>query len=145
MSHDFPAVHSDWGVFGRASTTLTDSEVLIHDWYVADGDPELLLRTADATEAKGLLPHLAAFFAERAAWHRRATDAVVTRFGDGIPTPAELADAETDLVLTTVEAHPGGDLVLHLDDSCRTHFLHGHWPAVRFGEDGSVKDVTVEA
>ncbi|WP_043807795.1 hypothetical protein [Rhodococcus triatomae] len=145
MSHSSPPVRSDRGVFTRATTVLTTGDTLVHDWYVADGEPEFVLRTADAVEAAGLLPRLDAVLADGPGWHRRATDAVVTRFGDGDPEPAELDDAAHDLVLVTVEVHPGGEVVLHFDDSCGQHFVDGRWPAVRFDETGAVVDVTVEA
>ena len=32
MTHEFAHVPSEWGVFTRATTTLTDGEVLVHDW-----------------------------------------------------------------------------------------------------------------
>jgi hypothetical protein len=35
--------------------------------------------------------------------------------------------------------------MLHLDDTCGEHFLDGYWPAVRFGTDGSIVGVTIEA
>jgi hypothetical protein len=145
VSHSSPPVPSDWGVFTRAVTVLTDGDSLVHDWYVADGEPELVLRTADAPEATALLPRLGDVLADRAAWHKRATDAVVTQFSEDDPTQAELDDAADDLVLTTVEVHPGGEVVLHLDDSCGEHFLDGYWPAVRFDQVGAVVVVTVEA
>ncbi|UOQ57809.1 hypothetical protein MUN78_02940 [Leucobacter allii] len=145
MPYEFARIPSEWGVFTRATTTLTDGEVLVHNWYAADVEPELLVRTSDAAEAAALLPVLSAFFEERAAWHRRATDAIVRRFSESEPESAELDEAESDLVLSSVEVQPGGDVLLHFDDSCGQHFMHGHWPAVRFDASGSVMEVTVEA
>jgi hypothetical protein len=145
VPHSSLPVPSDWGVFTRATTVLTDGDTLVHDWFTVDGEPELMLRATDSAEATALLPALGAFFADRAAWHRRATDAVVTRFGEGDPEPTELDDAADDLVLATVEVLPGREVVLHLDDSCGQHFPDGYWPAVRFDESGAVVDVTVEA
>lgn len=145
MTDDIATIPSEWGVFTRAATTLTDGEVLVHDWYVAGGEPEIMLRSADAAEAARLLPQLAVFFSDRTRWHRRATDAVVTQFSEGEPQPAELDEAETDLVLATVEAYPDGDVVLHFDDSCGEHLPEGYWPAVRFDGSGAISAVTVEA
>lgn len=145
MSQDPPQIPSEWGVFTRAATTLSDGEVLIHDWYATDGEPELVLRTPDPAEAVGLVSRLATFFADESGWHRRATDAVVAEFSEGPTEPAELDEAADDLILETVEVHPGGDLVLHLGDSCGRHFPSGYWPAVRFDVDAVVTAVTVEA
>ncbi|MFT4082028.1 MAG: hypothetical protein QM638_05535 [Nocardioides sp.] len=145
MPQDPAEIPTEWGVFTRATTTLSDGEVMVFDWYATDGEPELLLRTADAAEAVDLASRLAVFFADESGWHRRASDAVVTEFSEAPPEPAELDEAAADLVLETVEVHPGGDIVLHLDDSCGRHFLSGHWPAVRFDVDGVVTAVTVEA
>ncbi|PJM95292.1 hypothetical protein CG719_12425 [Streptomyces sp. CB01373] len=145
MSQDPAQIPSEWGVFTRATTTLSDGEVLIHDWYATGGEPELMLRTADPAEAVDLVSRLAAFFADESGWRRRASDAVVAKFSEGPPEPAELDEAAEDLMLETVEVHPGGDLVLHLDDSCGRHFSSGYWPAVRIDADGFVTAVTVEA
>jgi hypothetical protein len=145
MSADLPKIPSEWGEFSLATTTMSDGEVMVFNWYVAGVEPELMLSTADAAEAAGLLPRLSAFFGDRSAWHRRATDAVVTRFSEAAPAPDELDDAEHDLLVATIEVRPGGELVLHLDDSCGEHFPEGYWPAVRFDEQGAVIDVTVEA
>lgn len=145
VTDDIATIPSEWGGFTRGSTTLTDGEVLVHDWFVADGTPEIMLRTANAAEAARLLPQLAVFFRDQAAWHRRATDAVVTQFSEDAPEQAELDEAETDLVLATVEAYPGGDVVLHFDDLCGEHLPEGYWPAVRFDGSGAVSAVTVEA
>jgi hypothetical protein len=70
---------------------------------------------------------------------------VVAELSETTPTADELADAERDLVLQTVEVLPEGDVVLHLDDSCGEHLLDGYWPAVRFDTNDAVKEVTVEA
>lgn len=145
MPDDAATVPSAWGELARATTTLTDGETLVHDWYTAGGDPEIMLRATDPDAAAALLPRLAAFFADPAVWHRRATDAVVTEFSERPPTAEELADAERDLVLQTVEVHADGEVVLHLDDSCGEHLLDGYWPAVRFDTSDAVVEVTVEA
>lgn len=138
-------VPSGWGSFSRASFTLTDGEVVVQDYFVLDGTPELMLRATDAVAATALLPRLEAFFGDRDGWHRRATDAVVTQFSEEPPLAAELEDAERDLVLQTVEVLADGEVVLHLDDACGEHFPEGYWPAVRFSADGAVAGVTVEA
>ncbi|MFS3128975.1 hypothetical protein ACLM5J_11285 [Nocardioides sp. Bht2] len=138
-------VASAWGELTRGSFTLTDGEVLVDEYFSLPGEPELMVRTTDPVAAAALLPRLEAFFTDRGRWHRRATDAVVTRFSDEAPTPGELDDAEGDLVLQTVEVLADGDVVLHLDDSCGQHFPDGYWPAVRFGRDDVVVEVTVEA
>jgi hypothetical protein len=145
MPHEFAPIPSEWGVFTRATTILTDGDMLVHDWYAAAVEPELLLRTSGAAEAAALLPVFSAFFEDRAGWHRRATDAIVRHFSQSEPEPAELDDAENDLMLTTVEVRPEGDVLLHFDDSCGQHFVHGHWPAVRCDASVSVIEVTVEA
>jgi hypothetical protein len=151
MPDDAATVPPAWGELARATTTLTSGETLVHDWYsadaadTADGGPELMLRATDAAGAAALLPRVAAFFADRQGWHRRATDAVVAELSETTPTADELADAERDLVLQTVEVLPEGDVVLHLDDSCGEHLLDGYWPAVRFDTNDSVVEVTVEA
>jgi hypothetical protein len=86
MPDDATAVSSAWGELTRATTTLTSGETLVHDWYgtsgadVADGGPELMLRSTDPDAAAALLPRVAAFFADRSGWHRRATEAVVAEF-----------------------------------------------------------------
>ncbi|MFE7506445.1 hypothetical protein [Promicromonospora sp. NPDC057488] len=150
MPDDAATVPSPWGELARATTTLTSGETLVHDWYsadagAADGEPELMVRATDAAAASALLPRVAAFFADRAGWQRRATDAVVKEFSAEEPTPDELAEAAHDLVLQTVEVLADGDVVLHLDDSCGAHFLDGYWPAVRFDADDVAVEVTVEA
>ncbi|CAM3435391.1 hypothetical protein NODU109028_16805 [Nocardioides dubius] len=138
-------VASAWGELTRGTFTLTDGEVLVDDYFSLPGEPELMVRTTDPVAAAALLPRLEAFFADRDGWHRRATDAVVTRFSEQAPTSAELDEAEGDLVLQTVEVLAGGEVVLHLDDSCGQHFPDGYWPAVRFGTGDVVAEVTVEA
>ena len=151
MPDDAATVPSPWGELARATTTLTSGETLVHDWYTgdstssADGEPDLMLNATDADAAAALLPRAAAVFADRAGWHRRATDAVVTEFSAEEPTADELAEAADDLVLQTVEVLADGDVVLHLDDSCGQHFLDGYWPAVRFDADDVAVEVTVEA
>lgn len=146
---DTPIIASPWGGFTRATTTLTDGEVLVHDTYLLHAEtapaPELMLTTADPDEAAALVERLGAFAADVPGWTRRATDAVVTHLSEETPAEAELDDAATDLALQTVEARPGGDLVLHLDDTCGEHLPHGYWPAVRFDASGAVAGVTVEA
>lgn len=150
MPDDAATVPSPWGELTRATTTLTSGETLVHDWYsvdgeAADGEPDLMLNATDAAAASALLPRVAAFFADRAGWHRRATDAVVTEFSTEEPTEDELAEAAHDLVLHTLEVLADGDVVLHLDDSCGQHFLDGYWPAVRFDAADVAVEVTVEA
>lgn len=138
-------VPSAWGELTRGTFTLTAGEVMVDDFFSLAGEPELMVRTTDPADAAALLPRFEAFFADRSRWHRRATDAVVTRFSEEAPTTDELDDAEGDLVVQTVEVLADGDVVLHLDDSCGEHFPDGYWPAVRFGADDAVAEVTVEA
>ncbi|MFJ1512934.1 enoyl-CoA hydratase/isomerase family protein [Cellulosimicrobium funkei] len=76
---------------------------------------------------------------------RRAVEAVVRRFGEGEPTPDELAEARDDLVVELVERHEDGSIVVHLADTCGEHFLDGYWPAVRLDAVGEVVEVTVES
>lgn len=141
---DLP-VHSPWGDFLRASTTLTDGTAMVHDWYVRDGAPELVLQTPDHAAAQSLVAHLAPVLDDLPGWHRRAVEAVVVALSEEPPAAAEVEEAEGDLVVQTVEVLPSGGVVLHLDDSCGGHLPAGYWPAVRFGADGSVQGVTVEA
>lgn len=138
-------VPSDWGIFTRSTTTLTNGEVLVHEAFSTASTPQLILATPDAAEAAALLPALSPFMTDAATWTRRATDAVVHRFSEEEPTPGELDDAATDLVVAAVEVRPGGDVQVHLDDTCGEHFLEGYWPAVRFPADGSEPEVTVES
>lgn len=138
-------VPSDWGVFTRGSTTLTSGEVLVDDWFTLDGEPVLTLFTANTAEAETMLPRVAVFFADRTGWQRRATDAICTEFSHRTPTPADFVDAAADLALTTVEVHPGGDLMLHFTDTCGKHFLDGYWPSVRFDAETARPDVSIEA
>lgn len=142
---DTSSIASPWGDFTRASTTLSNGEVLVFDWFVCEGEPEVTLRTPDRDEAEALLSSVAAVLSDLSAWHRRATDAVVHELSTEEPSPSELDDAASDLALQTIEAHPGGDVMLHLDDTCGEHLLDGYWPAVRFGADGSIIEVTVES
>lgn len=145
MSAGSLPIASEWGEFKRATTTFSDGEVLVYDWYVLEAEPELVLRTVDAVQAEELLARVGAFFTDRTGWQRRATDAIVARFSDTVPTPTELDEAAEDLVLATVEAWPGGSVVLHFDDGCGEHFGHGYWPAVRFDQAGVPHEVTVES
>ena len=100
---------------------------------------------AGAGEAAARRAVLAVFVEGRHGWERRATDVVVRRWRESEREAAEREDGEGDRVLGSVEVRPGGDVLLHFDDSCGQHFMHGHWPAVRFDASGSVVEVTVEA
>jgi hypothetical protein len=142
---DTLSIPSPWGDFVRASTTLADGEVLAHDWFVREGEPEVTLRTSERDEAQALLPALDSVLSDLARWHRWATDAVVHALSSEAPSPVELDEAASDLALQQVEFHPSGDVMVHLDDTCGEHLMEGYWPAVRFRSDGSVVEVTVEA
>ncbi|MFH9983507.1 hypothetical protein ACH4ND_30685 [Streptomyces sp. NPDC017179] len=118
MSQDPAQILSEWGLFTRATTTLSDGGVLFHDWYATGGEPVLMLRTADPAEAVDLVSRLAAFFADESGWHRRAADAVVAEFSEGPPEPAEPDEAAEDLILETVEVHTGDARCARARDAC---------------------------
>ncbi|MFC4328417.1 hypothetical protein ACFPC0_11315 [Streptomyces andamanensis] len=138
------------GVFTRGSFALSDGTLLYDSSYSLTRDlggrtVTLQLATTDPVEAHRLLPRLHHAVTHHADLHHRAVTAVVHTLGDGPPTPDDLTEAHTDLLLDTIEATSPTDLTLHLTDSCGTHLPDGYWPAVRFdGEDGVV-GVTVEA
>ncbi|WP_217184376.1 hypothetical protein [Streptomyces sp. AC495_CC817] len=138
------------GPLSRATSELTDGSVLTHDWYAGtttvDGaDVELMIEGTTPDEVTPLLPRLRDAVAHLGELRRIATGAVVTRFSTGEPEQHELDDAASDLRLEAVEATSGGTIVLHLIDGCGEHFPEGYWPAVHFGPDGAVEQVTVES
>lgn len=138
------------GTFVRATTELTDGTVLTHDWYAGDvsvegAELDLMLEGTSADEARALLPRVRETIASLDVLSRLATDAVVTAFSTGSPEEHELDDAVSDLVLDTIEASSDHSVILHFTDSCGTHFPEGYWPAVHFGSDGQITQVTVES
>ncbi|MEV4667808.1 hypothetical protein [Microbacterium sp. LWO12-1.2] len=151
MSDEHPTIdHPALGTFTRASTEMTDGTVLTHDWYVgslsADGtELELMVEATAPEEARALLPRLQATIADLAARRRLASDAVVAEFSQGEPEPSELDEAATDLALETIEVEADGTVILHLTDTCGSHFPEGYWPAVHFGADDDIAQVTVES
>jgi hypothetical protein len=151
MSDQHPIVDDDvLGPLTRATTELTDGEILVHDWYATTlptegGELEIMVEGTSPEEVVPLLPRLRDAIARIDALRRIASDAVVTRFSTGDPEQHELDDAATDLVLETVEASADGTIVLHLIDSCGEHFPEGYWPAVHLGAGDRVEQVTVEA
>ncbi|MBO0982160.1 hypothetical protein [Microbacterium sp. SD291] len=151
MSDEHPIIEDDvLGTLTRATTELTDGTVLTHDLYAGtielDGaDLELIIEGASAEDARSLLPRLRDIVGEIGSLRRTATDAVVTTFSNGEPEPHELDDAASDLTLDTVEAASDGTIVLHLTDTCGTHFPEGYWPAVHVAPDGTITQVTVES
>lgn len=151
MSDEHPTIdHPALGTFTRASTEMTDGTVLTHDWYVgslsADGtELELMVEATAPEEARALLPRLQAAIADLAARRRLASDAVVAEFSQGEPEPSELDEAASDLALETIEVAADGTVILHLTDTCGSHFPEGYWPAVHFGADDDIAQVTVES
>lgn len=151
MTDEHPTIeHPELGTFIRASTEMTDGTVLTHDWYVgsvsADGtELELMIEATTPEEARALLPRLQSTIADLASRRRQASDAVVTEFSQGDPEPSELGEAATDLALETIEVEADGTVILHLTDACGTHFPEGYWPAVHFGADDDITQVTVES
>lgn len=151
MSDEHPTIeHPELGTFTRASTEMTDGTVLTHDWYVgsvsSEGtELELMLEATSPEEARALLPRLQDAISELPSRRRSASDAVVTEFSQGEPEPSELDDAATDLALETIEVEADGTVILHLTDTCGSHFPEGYWPAVHFGAEGGITQVTVES
>lgn len=151
MSDEHPTIdHPELGTFARATTEMTDGTVLTHDWYVgsvsADGtELELMVEATTSEEARALLPRLARAVTELSSRRRQASDAVVAEFSQGDPEPSELDEAATDLALETIEVETDGTVILHLTDTCGTHFPEGYWPAVHFGADDDIIQVTVES
>ena len=138
------------GALTRATSELTDGSVLTHDWFVgtvsvAGTELDLMLEGTTVDEVTPLLPRLREVVARLDVLRRLATDAVVTNFSTGEPEPHELDDAFADLALETIEASSDGTVVLHLTDTCGEHFPEGYWPAVHFGVDDTVAQVTVES
>lgn len=151
MSDEHPTIDDpDLGTLARATTELTDGSVLTHDWYggslaYRDSMIELMLEGASVEESRARLPRLRAVIADLDAIHRRASDAVVTAFTQGEPEQHELDDAASDLALEAIEAAADGSIVLHLTDTCGTHFPDGYWPAAHLADDDSITNVTVES
>lgn len=151
MSEQHPTVDEPGlGTFTRAQTALSDGTVLTHDWYVGtlardDGPLELMIEATDPDDARRLILHVHTVIADLDHLRRIASDAVVTAFSQGEPEPAELDEAAADLTLETIEVQAGGDVVLHLVDTCENHFPEGYWPAVHLDAHGGVTQVTVES
>lgn len=151
MSDQHPTIDDPaLGPLTRATTEMSDGEVLTHDWFVgtvptAGGELELMLEGTTVDEVSALLPRVRAVVADLDSFRRLASDAVVTQFSKGDPEPHELDDAASDLTLDTVEASTDGTIVLHLTDNCEEHFPDGYWPAVHFAPDDTVITVTVES
>ncbi len=136
------------GTLSRAETTLGDGDVVTHDWYsgalTIDGrELELMIDGADVDQVGSLIPRVHALVADLEGISRRASDAIITHFSDGEPSPAELETGSDDLVLDTLEITDDAT-VLHFTDSCGQHFPDGYWPAVHLGLDGNIGEVTVE-
>lgn len=151
MSDEHPIIDdAELGTFTRATTELTDCTVLTHDWYGGslvrdDSSIELMLEGTSAEESRARLPRLRTVVADIDSIHRRASDAVVAAFSQGDPEPFELDDAASDLALEAIEASADGTIVLHLTDTCGTHFPEGYWPAAHLGDDDTITHVTVES
>lgn len=136
------------GTLSRAETTLDDGDVVTHDWYsgalTIDGrELELMIDGADVDQVGSLIPRVHAVVADLDGIRRRASDAIITHFSDGEPSPDELETGSADLVLDTLEITDDAT-VLHFTDSCGRHFPDGYWPAVHLGLDGTIGEVTVE-
>ncbi|MFF7292937.1 hypothetical protein ACFY9N_10435 [Microbacterium sp. NPDC008134] len=151
MSDEHPTIDdADLGVFTRATTELSDGSVLTHDWYGGslthrDSTIELMLEGASVEESRARLPRLRAVISDLDAIQRRASDAVVTSFSQDEPEQHELDDAASDLALEAIEAASDGTIVLHLTDTCGTHFPEGYWPAAHLADDDTITNVTVES
>lgn len=150
MSNSAPIDDPELGTFTRATTELSDGTVLTHDWYagtvdVNGAEVDLMLEGTSTAEARALLPRIRETVESLDVLRRLATDAIVTAFSTGAPEPQELDDAASDLVLETIEASEDHSVILHFTDSCGTHFPEGYWPAVHFGGDGQITQVTVES
>ncbi|MFK4852312.1 hypothetical protein ACI3KT_11800 [Microbacterium sp. ZW T6_19] len=151
MSDQHPVVEDDvLGTLVRASTELTDGEILTHDWYAGSvvtdgGDVDLMIEATTHAEVTPLLPRLREVVSRLDVLRRMASDAVVTRFSTGAPEAHELDEAASDLALETIEAAADGTIILHLIDDCGEHFPEGYWPAVHLAPDDGVADVTVES
>jgi hypothetical protein len=151
MSDQHPIVEDDvLGTLVRATTELSDGEILTHDWYagavvVDGGELDLMIEGADPDQVSPLLPRLREVVSRIDALRRTASDAVVTRFSTGEPETHELDEAASDLTLEMIEAAADGTIILHLNDDCGEHFPEGYWPAVHLGPDDDVTDVTVDS
>jgi len=151
MSDQHPIVEDDLlGTLVRATTELTDGEILLHDWYagsvaVDGGELDLMIEGTTPDEVAPLLPRLREVVSRLGALRRVASDAVVTRFSNGEPEAHELEEAASDLTLDTIEASADSTIILHLTDDCGEHFPEGYWPAVHLGPDDGIADITVES
>jgi len=151
MSDQHPTVEDDMlGSLVRATTELTDGEILTHDWYagsiIVDGEElDLMVEATSPDEVAPLLPRLREVVSRIGTLRRVASDAVVIRFSNGEPEAHELEDAAFDLTVETIEVAADGTVVLHLNDDCGDHFPEGYWPAVHLGPGDVVSDVTVES
>ncbi|MFF0817492.1 hypothetical protein ACFYVR_20345 [Rhodococcus sp. NPDC003318] len=147
---DREIVDDTLGTLVRGQLELSDGNLVDNGYFdltceLGGRRVTVMVTTADPDEARRLLPGVRRVVEDVEALRQRATDEVVRRFSEDTPTDEELADARHDLVLDTIEARSGGDVVLHLTDTCGSHFPDGYWPAVRLAPDGSITDVTVES
>ena len=151
MSDEHPPIaDSVLGVFVRATGETDDGSVLTYDWYTGSADiggetVELMLEGADPDEARKRLPRLRAGMADLHRVQRAASDAVVATFSQGDPSPHDLDEGASDLLLEAVEAGADGSIVLHFTDACGEHFPEGYWPAAHLADDDTVATVTVES
>lgn len=56
----------------------------------------------------------------------------------------DFEEASIDMVLTTLEVHPGGGITLNLEDSCGEHLPDSYWTAAYFDAASTVEKITVE-
>lgn len=151
MSDQHPVIDDPaLGRLVRATTDLEDGDTLTHDWYAGTietdaDDLELMIEGTAPSQIEPLLPRVRDVVARIGALQRVASDAVVTTFSTGEPEPHELDEAAEDLTLETIEAAADGTIVLHLLDTCGSHFPEGYWPAVHLGEGDTIEQVTVES
>lgn len=151
MSDEHPSIDDPvLGAFERATGEMEDGSVATYDWYTGSADVdgetvELMLEGADPDEAQKRLPRLRAVMADLDRLQRAASDAVVTAFSQGDPSPHDLEEGSSDLLLEAVEAGADGSIVLHFTDACGEHFPEGYWPAAHLADDDTVATVTVES
>lgn len=144
-----PVHHPILGKLQRAVTPLPGGDVLNHEWYstlvmVAGASIEIMVRATEPDAVRALLPRVVGLVVNWPTLHRTASDAVVHALGFEI-TESELNAAEEDLILATIEAGSGGEVILHLNDKYGEHFPEGYWPAVHLDAEDHVIRVTVDA
>lgn len=151
MSDQHPVIDDPaLGRLVRATTDLEDGDTLTHDWYAGTietdaDDLELMIEASTPSQVEQLLPRVRDVVARIGTLKRLASDAVVANFSTSEPEPHELDEAADDLTLETIEAAADGTIVLHLLDTCGSHFPEGYWPAVHLGEGDKIEQVTVES